>query len=117
MAETIMVPFVYPDCEIIQSYPYKFVLSEESFEFFARHTVSEWDEEKSMKVIKDYDSRVKITAASVFGFEMYRSSEFEGMYIFKIMAASDGITMYFDDKTKATELYNKFDKWLFDANS
>jgi hypothetical protein len=118
MAETILIPFVYPDCTIIQSYPYKFVLNDNSFEFFARHTVDEWDEEKSMKIIQNYDSRVKMVTSAISGFEMYRSAEHEGFYIFKISTATGEISMYFDSKQSATELYNKFDKWLFtDANS
>lgn len=117
MTETILIPFVYPDCDIIQSYPYKFVLNDKSFEFYARHTVDEWDDEKAMKVVQDYDTRIKMPITAIAGFEIFKSGDHDGMYIFKVSTATGEISMYFDSKQSATELYNKFDKWMFDANS
>ena len=117
MTETILIPFVSPDCAVINSYPYKFILNDNSFEFFAKHTVEEIDDATELKVVKKYDTRIKIIKDAIGSFEMYKSVDYPDMFVFKLNTPSGEISMYVEDKLQATDLYNKFDKWIFDANS
>ena len=113
MTETILIPFISLDCEIIQSYPYKFILTDHWFEFYAKHTVEEMDDTTEMKVVKHYDTRIKVIKDMIGSFEMYRSGDYQDMYVFKMNTPSGEISFYMEDKPQATELYNKFDKfWM-----
>jgi len=117
MSETILVPFVYPVSKIITAFPYKFVLDDDWVEFYAKHSVEEWDEHSAMMRIADFDTRLKLMRDLVSSIEMYKSAEYADYYIIKLGNVSADISMYFKSKAEAMELYNKLDKWLFNANS
>jgi len=117
MTETILIPFVSPDVEIVQAFPYKFILSEYTLEFYTKSTVIEIEESTELPIEKTYDSRTKMFKEAIAGLCIYKSNSYKGYYIFKLHNATGEISIYLNSKQDAVDLYNQLDKWIFYANS